>query len=144
MTVLGGNGIAAGVLLCVAFSVVPAFAAMTAADYVEAHQLLGRRYDAIMPPIVIGSVLADVVLAVLTEPTAARVTFAAAAALLAGVALISQTRNVPINKRVKALDPAAVGPEWPDPRRLWRGWHLLRTALALAALVATASGVVLG
>ncbi|GHE55426.1 anthrone oxygenase family protein [Streptomyces capitiformicae] len=136
-----GGGITAGVLFAVALSVVPALFAMDTGTYVHAHRLLGRNWDPTMPVIVLSSVLVNGVLAVLTDGTA-RVLFAVSVVLLLGVSGVSHLCNVPINRRVKAVtDPGSLPADWEDPRPLWRRWHLLRTALAVAALLVTASAV---
>lgn len=142
VAVLVGTGLVAGVLFAVAISVVPALIAMTPEHYVATHKLLGRHYDRIMPFVVAGSTLADLVLAVRAEgPT--RLLFGAAVLCMAGVAVVSQTRNVPINRRVKATGPADLGPDWQDPRPQWRDWHLVRTCCAAAGCTLTAAAVVL-
>jgi uncharacterized membrane protein len=138
--VLLGSGIVAGVLFAVALSVLPAMAAMPADRYVYTHQLLGRNWDPTMPVVVLTSTLADVLLAIFAEPAAL---FAVAAVLLLAVSVVSHFCNVPINRRVKSLDPAGIPADWADPRPLWRRWHLLRTVLAVAALVLNAVAVVL-
>ncbi|HEY8339389.1 MAG TPA: DUF1772 domain-containing protein, partial [Egibacteraceae bacterium] len=108
--------------------------------YVQTHKLLGRYYDRVMPFIVASAVIGDVVLALRGAPPS-RTGFAMAAVLLVGVMVVSQTRNVPINNRVKRLDPAAMPVDWDDPRLAWRNWNLLRTAFAVLALVTNASAV---
>jgi uncharacterized membrane protein len=138
--VLVGSGIVAGVLFAVALSVLPALFEMPADRYVHAHQLIGRRWDPTMPVIVLGSTVADVVLAVVSPRGAGW--FAVAAVLLLGVSVVSHFCNVPINRGVKALDPAAIPADWHDPRPLWRRWHVLRTVLALLAAVANAMAIV--
>jgi uncharacterized membrane protein len=143
VVVVVGTGIVAGVLFAVAISVVPALIAMPADRYVWAHQLLGRRYDRIMPFITAASVLSAVLLATRSADFPHLVLYVAAAVCMTGVAVVSQTGNVPINNRVKRLHPEDVGPGWDDPRRRWRGWHLLRTGFALAACLAAAVAVVL-
>ncbi|GDY31035.1 anthrone oxygenase family protein [Gandjariella thermophila] len=141
VAVLVGSGVVAGVLFAVALSVLPALLAMPADRYVYAHQLIGRRWDPTMPIIVLTSTAADVALAVLARKGTAL--FAVAAALLLAVSVVSHFCNVPINRVVKSLDPADIPAGWRDPRPLWRRWHLLRTTLALLAVVANAVGVVL-
>jgi uncharacterized membrane protein len=136
-----GGGVTAGVLFAVALSVLPALFAMETGTYVYAHKLLGRNWDPTMPVIVLSSTLVDAVLAVVAGG-AARPLFAVAAALLLGVSGVSHLCNVPINRRVKAIDdPSVIPADWEDPRPLWRRWHLLRTTLAVVALVVTAAGV---
>ena len=134
--VLAGSGIAAGVLFCVALSVVPAFLGMEPAQYVAAHRLIGKNYDPVMPLTVLGTVLADAVLAVVRSS----VPFGLAAVLLLGVSAVSHLANVPINRLVKSLD--TVPSTWDDPRPRWRNWNLLRTGLAIAALLVNAIAVV--
>jgi len=133
-----GSGVVAGVLFAVALSVLPALFAMPADRYVYAHQLLGRNWDPTMPIIVLGSLASDIVLATLVPAGPARVLFIAAAVLLLGVSVVSHFCNVPINRRVKGLDPDRIPAQWRDPRPLWRRWHLLRTALAMVALTVNA------
>lgn len=140
---LVGSGLTAGVLFCVALSVVPALRALPPDRYVQTHKLLGRNYDPTMPLIVLATAVVDVLLAVVTSPTGPRSLFVIAAALMLGVSVVSHLCNVPINRRVKALNPAAIPEDWMDPRPLWRRWHLLRTALAVLALVVNAVAVAL-
>ncbi|MFI6847841.1 DUF1772 domain-containing protein [Kitasatospora sp. NBC_00085] len=131
-----GSGVTAGVLFAVALSVLPALFAMPTSTYVYAHQLLGRNWDPTMPAIVLGSTLADVLWALLGG-SAVRAAAVTAAVLLLGVSAVSHLCNVPINRRVKAVeDPQRLPADWTDPRPLWRRWHLLRTTLAVAALIA--------
>jgi len=133
-----GSGVTAGVLFAVALSVVPALAAMPMDRYIQTHRLLGRNWDPTMPIIVLTSTAVDVALAVLTNDTAL---FAVGAVLLLAVSAVSHLCNVPINRRVKALDTGDVPAEWADPRPLWRRFHLLRTALALLALLVNAVAI---
>lgn len=142
ITALLGSGLVAGVLFAVALSVMPALIAMPADHYVEAHQLLGRHYDPIMPILVGTSTMADVALAVLAQTAWMRMLFAGSALLLLGVMVISQTRLVPINRRVGELDPNVIPHGWDDPRLRWRNWHLVRTTFALLALVMNAAAIV--
>ncbi|WP_131736984.1 anthrone oxygenase family protein [Actinomadura roseirufa] len=145
LTVLGlaGSGLTAGVLLAVAISVVPAMAAVSPQLYVRFHQLLGRNWDPTMPVIVLASALTTATLAVVADGTAARSLFGLGAALLVGVSGVSHLLNVPLNRQVKGLDPDAPLPaEWRDPRAVWRRWHLLRTGLAIAALLVNALATV--
>jgi uncharacterized membrane protein len=129
-----GSGVTAGVLFAVALSVLPALFAMPAPSYVYAHQLLGRNWDPTMPVIVLGSTILNAVLALLADRGCPTVLFAAAAAFLLAVSAVSHLCNVPINRRVKSVDPDRIPSDWQDPRPLWRRWHLLRTALAVFAL----------
>ncbi|MCO1580354.1 DUF1772 domain-containing protein [Crossiella sp. SN42] len=135
--VLTGSGLTAGVLFAVAISVVPMFLALPPADYVAVHRLVGRHFDRVMPPVVLLSALGGLVLAGRTGELA----HLAAALCLAGVSAVSQLGNVPINRRVKSLAGQQLPVRWVDPRRRWRGWHLLRTGLAVLALLLNAYAV---
>lgn len=142
--VLLGNGLAAGVLFAVALSVVPAMAAMPPARYVYVHQLLGKNWDPTMPLIVLGTVLLDIALAAGSGTLPRRTLLGAAALLMLAVSVVSHFRNVPLNRRVKALDPAQLPPDWHDPRPAWRRWHLTRTTLAVTALALNAAALAAG
>lgn len=139
--VLLGSGLVAGVFFAVALSVLPALFAMPPDRYVYAHKLLGRNWDPAMPIIVLTSFALTVVLAVRAPTTGTRWAFAAVAVLLILVSIVSHWCNVPINRRVKDLDPDQIPDDWVDPRPLWRRWHYLRTSLAVVALVVTAGAV---
>lgn len=141
--VLLGTGLTAGVLFAVALSTLPALFAMPPGMYVHAHRLLGRNWDPTMPVIVLTSTLVDILLAVRATGTV-RALAALAAVLMLGVSAVSHLANVPINRRVKAVtDTERLPDDWTDPRPLWRRWHLLRTALAVAALVVNGAAVAL-
>jgi uncharacterized membrane protein len=138
-----GSGTVAGVLFAVALSTVPALAAMPPQHYVMTHTLLGQNWDPYMPLIVLSTTLLDVGLAVLVPSAETRPLFVAGAICLLGVAVVSHFANVPINRRVHQTDPANIPPDWRDPRSLWRRWHLLRTSLAMLALVVNSIAVTL-
>lgn len=137
------TGLVAGVFLAVAVSVMPALTAMAPGPYVTAHRLLGQGYHPVMPLLVSTALLCDAALAVVAADDSVRALAVAGAALLAGVQLVSQFRNVPINRVVHATDPERIGEGWADPRPMWRAWHLVRTGFAIAALAAIAAASVL-
>ena len=129
-----GSGVVAGVLFAVALSVLPALFAMPMDRYVYAHKLIGRNWDPTMPIVVLTSTAIDVALVFLAPTALARTLFVIAAVLLLAVSGVSHLANVPINRRVKLVDPESIPSDWTDPRPLWRRWHLLRTVLAVLAL----------
>ena len=143
MLVLVTSGTVAGVLFAVALSVVPAFRALPPERYVEVHKLIGRRYDRVMPPLVIGTAALDLVLATGAERTVSRTLLALAAASGIAVVAVSQLGNVPINRQVKRIPAGSVPADWSDPRARWRVLHLIRTAAALLALAANACALLL-
>jgi uncharacterized membrane protein len=142
MVVLG-SGTTAGVLFAVAMSTVPALAIMTPDRFVYTHTLLGRNWDPTMPAIVLTTTVLDAVLAGLAPVASARSLIIVAAVCLLGVSLVSHLGNVPINRSIHKTDPDAIPPGWQDPRPQWRRWHLLRTTLAVTALVANGLAVTL-
>jgi uncharacterized membrane protein len=139
------NGVAAGVMLSTVIGIVPLFLSLDYRQYVTTVQFMWPRYDPFMP-LANGVTLAlDILLAAaLPEPAVNRVWHAVAAGLLAAVMTISITRNVPVNRFVSGLDPDVRPQQWEttDPRRRWRNWNLLRTGLALLALVANVFAIV--
>ena len=145
VAVLLGTGLIGGVMFAVAISTAPALARMTPAAYLHAHKLLGRNWDPTMPIIVLGSVALEVALAVVAPDRAARTLFALSALLLVGVSVVSHLCNVPINRRMRSVDPATLpSARWADdPRPVWRRWHALRTVLAILALLLTATATTL-
>ena len=70
---------------------------------------------------------------------------AVAAALLLAVMAISITKNVPVNRFVSGLDPAAPPADWDrlDPRVRWQRWNTTRTGLAVLAFAANVTAVAL-
>jgi uncharacterized membrane protein len=140
---LVASGTVAGVLFAVALSVVPAFLDLPPDRYIEVHKLIGRRFDHVMPPLVVASAVLDVVLAATTASTTCRGLFVSAAVLGSGVAAVSQFGNVPLNRRVKSIPAGCVPTDWDDPRARWRALHLVRTSLAVLALVANSGALLL-
>lgn len=140
---LVGNGLVAGVFFAVAVSVLPTLVAMPVDRYIETHVRLGHGYHPIMPLVVTGGLIADVVLVFIAPGTTSRVLFVVAVVLILGVQAVSQFGNVPINRRVQAVDPQDLPADWTDPRPPWRSWHRLRTALAILALAVNAFALAL-
>ncbi|WP_306212595.1 DUF1772 domain-containing protein [Actinoplanes sp. RD1] len=138
---VGCNGLGAGVMLSTVIGIVPLTLALPYDRYVHTIQFLWPRYDPFMPITHGITLLADLALVLVSEGPA-RWLFAVAAGLLAVVMAISVVKNVPVNRYVMALDPRQQPPDWSrvDPRRRWRAWNLLRTCLAVLALVANAAG----
>lgn len=135
-TVLGavamiGSGVTAGVLIAVAISLVPVFLSLPPVHYVRVHKVAGRYFDRIMPPTVLLTVLADVLLAVRTGGAL----FVVGAVAMAGVSVVSQFGNVPVNRVVKALPDGEVPGDWQDPRRRWQRLHWARTGFAVTGLL---------
>ncbi|MGW0520100.1 anthrone oxygenase family protein [Crossiella sp. NPDC003009] len=137
-----GNGVAFGVMVATVVGFVPLFRASPYERYVRLVRFLWPRFDPMMPILHMTTVLLDLALVALTRG-AARWCASAGALLLLAVLAISVAKNVPINRYVLALDPAAAPRDWArlDPRNRWRAWNNVRTVLAAFALVANAAAV---
>jgi uncharacterized membrane protein len=138
--VLAASGVTAGVLFGVALSLLPALQEMPNDIYVYSHELIGRRWDPTMPVIVLSAMAGDIALAILVPQQT--VLFVIGAVLLLGVSVVSHLCNVPINRAVKSLAGKEIPDEWPDPRPEWRRWHLIRTVLAVLAILVNAIAVI--
>jgi uncharacterized membrane protein len=138
------SGVVAGVFFAVAVSVIPTLAPLPPGQYIVLHRALGKGYHPVMPIITNSGFVLDVVAAVLADGIAQRTLFVAGAVLFQAVQAVSHLCNVPINRRVKAVDADAVPADWADPRPLWRNWHLVRTVFAGLLLLVNASALALG
>ncbi|MCW7945630.1 hypothetical protein AAW14_27360 [Streptomyces hygroscopicus] len=129
------NGLAAGVLFGTQLGGFPYLASLPVDRYVHAHAFFGTRYDPAMPLCLVGTVGCDVGLAFLAPEPAARAAFAVAGALATATAVISVTRNAPVNRWMRTLDPDNLPADFTDPRRSWGAWNRRRSLLTIAALV---------
>jgi hypothetical protein len=137
------NGLAAGVLLWTAVCGVPLMQMMPPDRYVRVHQFWGKRFEPLQPICVAVTGAVDVALAVFGPAGASRWLFAGAAVLAGAVIAVSATRNVPMKRWVMSLRPEALPEDFAqrDPRKRWGAWNLVRTVLAVAALVLNAAGI---
>jgi len=137
------NGIATGVMVSTVIGLAPLSLAVPYESYVGTIQFLWKRYDPFMPIMNALACVVDLVLTVTATGPAARLLFGSAGALLVVVMAISVIKNVPINRYVMSLDPLAQPSDWAqaDPRVRWRNWNLVRTALAVLALIANLAAV---
>jgi uncharacterized membrane protein len=140
--VLVANGLAAGVLTGTVLGGVPLLMSLPPDRYVQAHAFNSDRYDPFMPACLLGTVLGDVVACGLTA-SAVSVLPALGALLALTTVSISVTKNVPVNRWIRTLDPAALPAEWSrlDPRRRWGYWNRLRTTTAVAAFLVNVAAV---
>ncbi|MFC5723790.1 anthrone oxygenase family protein [Streptomyces gamaensis] len=139
--VLLAGGLSAGVLVGTQLGGWPLLAALPPARYVHAHAFFAGRYDPFMPLCFAGTLLGDLALAALV-PQGARWAFAAGAPLVLAAMAVSVTRNVPVNRWIRTLDPDALPPDFAarDPRPRWGRWNRVRCVLAVAALAANCLG----
>lgn len=138
-----GSGVVAGVFFAVSASVLPAVGVLAPPDYIRLHRRLGEGYHPVMPLVVSAAVLATLAMIVLVPDALTRVLFGIGLAGLVGVQVISQFGNVPINRRVSAVDPEDLPGDWEDPRVPWRVWHTRRTVCAFTALAADTAALAL-
>nr|BAJ52685.1 hypothetical protein [Streptomyces sp. TA-0256] len=139
-----GSGMAAGGLMIASLGGAPLLLSLPADRYVPVHQFLVTRFDPFMPICMVTAMLTDTAVAALAHD-ATRVPAGVAAVLLLGAIVVSLAKNVPINKWVGSLEPGVVPPDWErvDPRARWRNWNLVRTGLAVTALLANATAAAL-
>ncbi|MEV5341290.1 DUF1772 domain-containing protein [Streptomyces sp. NPDC052676] len=135
------NGLAAGVLFGTQLGGFPYLASLPADRYVHAHAFFGQRYDPAMPICLIGTVVLDAALAVTAADATARTLFAVAGVLAAATALISVTKNAPVNRWMRTIDPDNLPEDFRDPRREWGTWNRRRSLLTIAALVANCAAL---
>jgi uncharacterized membrane protein len=133
------SGTVAGVFIAVTVSIMPALAVLPVSSYVQVHRLMGNGYHPMMPLVVLIVLVGDIALALITGRATQTALLSAAIVLQFGVQAVSHLGNEPLNKRVRAADGDAVGPDWDDPRAAWRRWHLLRTVLAMAVFAINAT-----
>lgn len=139
------NGLAAGVLFGTQLGGWPLLAALPADRYVHAHAFFATRYDPAMPLCLLGTLIGDVVLAVIAPDAAVRALFITGAVLALGTVTISLTKNVPVNKWMQTLDPDNLPDDFEekDPRRHWGAWNQRRSVLTVLALLANCSALAL-
>jgi uncharacterized membrane protein len=137
------SGIAAGVFIGSILGPLPFLQTLPSERYVRTHAFLATRYDPFMPICMLTMALCDAAAAIAVPVPGARLLLAAGAVLAASVITVSLMRNAPINRWVQSLNPNALPANWAelDPRPRWRQWHLVRTTLALCALVTNVAAV---
>lgn len=139
-----GTGLAAGGLMIASLGGAPLLLRLPTKQYVPVHQFLVTRFDPFMPICFCVGMIADVILTFgPARTTTAQALTGTAAALLVVTLVVSLTKNVPINRWVSKLDPEALPDNFEhlDPRVRWRNWNVVRTAFAVAALLANVAAV---
>lgn len=144
-SVLLVNGLAAGVLVGTQLGGWPLLVALPPDQYVRAHAFFSSRYDPFMPACLLGTVLGDALLTVGVPDTGSHALFAMAGLFALATISISITRNAPVNRWVRTLDPGALPVDFTsqDPRPRWGAWNRRRTALAVLALLMNCGGLAL-
>ena len=139
------NGLSAGVLVGTQLGGWPLLVALPPDRYVQAHAFFSTRYDPFMPVCLIVTVLGDAALAGFGSTPGVRVAQGVAAVLALVVSVISVTKNVPVNKWIRTVDPDRLPADFAaqDPRPAWGRWNRLRSVLAVLALVANCAALAL-
>ncbi|MFB7678187.1 anthrone oxygenase family protein [Kitasatospora purpeofusca] len=135
------TGVLAGALLAVERAVVPMLLRLPRQTWSDVHRLLDPGFDPLMPIVNKVALAAGLGLAVLAPGAAAKVAFAAALAGVVGVALVSELRNVRMNRRIDGWAAAGEIPDgWDSLRARWARANLLRTVLAGLAFCVSLGG----
>ena len=104
--------------------------------YVESWQQMIRILNTPMPILGAVTILVTFVGALVRRSNRAMaVSLAAAASLLVGSGVITRFCNQPINVTVMTWSPNFPPVDWESLRDQWWIWHLIRTGLAIIALV---------
>jgi uncharacterized membrane protein len=130
------NGLAAGVLFGTLLGGFPYLASLPTDRYVHAHAFFGTRYDPAMPVCLVGTVLCDAVLAGWADGSLVRGLTGLAGLLALATAVISLTKNAPVNRRMRALDPENLPADFAgdDIRTAWGAWNRRRSLFTIGAL----------
>ncbi|HJP80314.1 MAG TPA: DUF1772 domain-containing protein [Pseudonocardiaceae bacterium] len=131
------NGLAAGVLVGAQLGGFPLMVDLPPGQYVHAHAFFATRYDPFMPACLLGTVLGDLVLAFAPAEGAVRALHVIGAVFAALTVVVSVTKNVPINRWVRSLDPENLPADFErlDRRHEWGAWNARRGGLAVLALL---------
>jgi len=110
-------------------------AGLDATTYVIAQQNGIRALNSIMPLLGAATIILTLVAAFIAsgDPARTNLLFAAAAGLIV-VGLVTRFLNQPINAIVMTWNANSPPADWTALRDAWWRWHLVRLALALAAL----------
>ncbi|MCW3840378.1 DUF1772 domain-containing protein [Micromonospora yasonensis] len=141
--VLVSNGMAAGGLMIAVLGGAPLMFVLPVGQYITVEQFLTTRFDPFMPICLVTTILLDGSLAFVAPDAPSRRLFALASLLTACAITVSITRNFPINRWVRTLDPERIPENWDevDPRKRWRNWNFVRATLTILALLVNVTAV---
>lgn len=131
------SGLAGGGLMIATLGGAPLLLILPRDRYVPIHQFLVTRFDPFMPLSMTTAMVFDLALAFTAPNLPARLFSGAACLLLLAAMIVSLTKNVPINRWIRTLDPDNLPLNFDqlDPRVRWRNWNAVRTAFAIVALL---------
>ena len=128
-----GVGLVAGIMVGTGLAQLSA-KALPADAWVMRFQLEDLLFAKTMPPLMLGTLLALIAASPLSRGTS-RWAFAASAALMIVVLVVTVKAEVPLNKQIQSWTVAVPPPHWQQTRDLWLQRHLLRTVAAALAFV---------
>ncbi len=128
-----GVGLLAGIMVGTGLAQLSA-KALPAESWVRRFQLEDALFRKVMPPWMLGTLLALVAASALSR-SAPRWLFATSAALMILVFVVTVGFEVPLNKQIQSWTSAMPPPGWQQVRDLWLQRHLLRTLAASLAFV---------
>jgi len=134
IVMLAAGGIFAGALVWYAWERVWIWRRLTLSEYAVDFRRSLRKADPAMPILLLVCAAAAAVFAWRTDDPA-RTLAAAAIALLATILVSSLVIAEPINSQFRRRAEGVVPPDADRLRQLWRRFHLVRTALGVAAYV---------
>ncbi|MGH3645674.1 MAG: anthrone oxygenase family protein [Micromonosporaceae bacterium] len=139
---LVANGLAAGGLAIAVLGGAPLMFVLPLREYVIVQQFLTTRFDPFMPICMVTTIVFDATLW-FVAPEPARWLAGLAGLLTACAITVSLTRNFPINRWVRKLDPDNLPDNWEavDPRVRWRDWNAVRASLVAIALLVNVTAV---
>jgi uncharacterized membrane protein len=133
-------GVLAGVLFCVAMAVVPVLGTFPPDRYIQAHVLLDRRFDPLMPRLNKAALAMCAVLVVFSHGYPDKLAFLFAGLCVVGVAVVSELFNVRMNREVGTWDPSRPPAGWHLLRARWAAANRARTVLAIVGFAVAVAG----
>ncbi|MFG2813237.1 anthrone oxygenase family protein [Streptomyces sp. NPDC048410] len=138
------TGVLAGALIAVERAIVPMLLRLPRQTWSDVHRLLDPGFDPLMPTVNKVALAAGLGLAFLAPGAGAKACFAVALAAVVGVALVSELRNVRMNRVIDGWAAAGEIPDsWGPLRARWARANLLRTVFAGLAFCVALGGSLL-
>jgi hypothetical protein len=133
IVMLAAGGLLAGALAWTAWERVWIWRRLALREYAVDFRRSIRKADPAMPILLVICLAAAGAFGTLTDGPSRSLAFTGAG-LLASILVSSIVLAEPVNSKFRRLPEGTVPPDAERLRRLWRRFHLVRTALAIAAL----------
>ena len=133
------TGLAAGVFLGHRAGVSQAVPLLSPSSFIQLQQAIHRTFARMMPVLIIGSVLASALWAVLSRACWRTGEFwlvSIASLVMVCIATMTRAVNIPINNRLMTWNPAAPPANLTTVWSRWEQIHSFRTVLAIVAFAA--------